>query len=105
MPVIPITSKTFAEVINLRDKLNNRHPFIVENGARVSIFPIAILRVNRNMQFWKTVFGCCAMCPDEPNGNNFWLRELQILRASLKPLSQSMPLPALQAWPQLLAST
>ena len=37
MPVIPITSKTFAEVINLRDKLNNRHPFIVENGAAIYI--------------------------------------------------------------------
>ncbi|MGB2374896.1 MAG: HAD hydrolase family protein, partial [Porticoccaceae bacterium] len=33
IPVIPITSKTFAEVKNLRIKLGNQHPFIVENGA------------------------------------------------------------------------
>lgn len=37
VPVIPITSKTFAEVITLRDQLNNRHPFIVENGAAIYI--------------------------------------------------------------------
>lgn len=37
VPVIPITSKTFAEVINLRDELDNRHPFIVENGAAIYI--------------------------------------------------------------------
>ncbi|MDB9969262.1 HAD-IIB family hydrolase [Porticoccaceae bacterium] len=37
VPVIPITSKTFTEVINLRDKLHNRHPFIIENGAAIYI--------------------------------------------------------------------
>jgi mannosyl-3-phosphoglycerate phosphatase family protein len=37
IPVIPITSKTFAEVQELRITLNNRHPFIVENGAAIAI--------------------------------------------------------------------
>ena len=37
IPVIPITSKTFAEVSRLRDQLNNKHPFIVENGAAIAI--------------------------------------------------------------------
>lgn len=37
IPVIPITSKTFAEVEQLRITLNNRHPFIVENGAAIAI--------------------------------------------------------------------
>ena len=37
IPVIPITSKTFAEVITLRNDLDNRHPFIVENGAAIYI--------------------------------------------------------------------
>ena len=37
IPVIPITSKTFAEVKNLRIKLGNQHPFIVENGAAIAI--------------------------------------------------------------------
>jgi|CoawatStandDraft_6_1074263.scaffolds.fasta_scaffold00653_6 mannosyl-3-phosphoglycerate phosphatase family protein len=37
VPVIPITSKTYAELVTLRDALNNRHPFIVENGAAIYI--------------------------------------------------------------------
>ncbi|WP_438970893.1 HAD-IIB family hydrolase [Methylophaga sp.] len=37
IPVIPVTSKTQAEVELLRDSLNNGHPFIVENGAAVFI--------------------------------------------------------------------
>jgi len=37
LPVIPITSKTFAEVMTLRDQLDNRHPFIVENGAAIYV--------------------------------------------------------------------
>lgn len=37
IPVIPVTSKTQAEVELLRDSLNNSHPFIVENGAAVFI--------------------------------------------------------------------
>jgi D-glycerate 3-kinase len=37
IPVIPVTSKTQAEVELLRDSLQNSHPFIVENGAAVYI--------------------------------------------------------------------
>lgn len=37
VPVIPVTSKTQAEVELLRDSLHNPHPFIVENGAAVFI--------------------------------------------------------------------
>jgi mannosyl-3-phosphoglycerate phosphatase family protein len=37
IPVIPVTSKTRAELFNLRNDLNNHHPFIVENGAAVFI--------------------------------------------------------------------
>jgi mannosyl-3-phosphoglycerate phosphatase family protein len=35
IPVIFCTSKTFSEVVSLREQLNNRHPFIVENGAAI----------------------------------------------------------------------
>jgi len=35
IPVIPTTSKTFAELQSLRRELNNQHPFICENGAAV----------------------------------------------------------------------
>jgi len=37
VPVIPITSKTAAELLTLREQLCNRHPFIVENGAAIYI--------------------------------------------------------------------
>lgn len=37
IPVIPVTSKTRAELELLRDNLNNPHPYIVENGAAVFI--------------------------------------------------------------------
>lgn len=37
VPVIPTTSKTFAELQQLRRELNNQHPFICENGAGVYI--------------------------------------------------------------------
>ncbi len=35
IPVIPTTSKTFAELIPLRASINNQHAFIVENGAAI----------------------------------------------------------------------
>ncbi|MES9958186.1 MAG: HAD-IIB family hydrolase [Sedimenticola sp.] len=37
IPMIPATSKTRAELIELRRVLDNQHPFIVENGAAVFI--------------------------------------------------------------------
>ena len=37
IPVIPVTSKTQAELEQLRDDLHNHHPFIIENGAAVFI--------------------------------------------------------------------
>jgi len=37
IPVIPITSKTQAELLYLRETVDNHHPFIIENGAAVYI--------------------------------------------------------------------
>lgn len=37
IPVIPTTSKTLAELLVIRQSLNNSHPFIAENGAAVFI--------------------------------------------------------------------
>ena len=37
VPVIPTTSKTRAELLSLREELDNGHPFITENGAAVFI--------------------------------------------------------------------
>jgi mannosyl-3-phosphoglycerate phosphatase family protein len=37
VPVIPATSKTAAELLDIRKELDNHHPFIIENGAAVYI--------------------------------------------------------------------
>ncbi len=37
IPVIPVTSKTYAEVLRLRRFMGNNHPFITENGAAIFI--------------------------------------------------------------------
>lgn len=37
IPLVPATSKTRAELGPLREELENRHPFIVENGAAVFV--------------------------------------------------------------------
>ena len=37
IPVIPVTSKTFSEVLKLKNELNNTHPFITENGSAIYI--------------------------------------------------------------------
>ncbi len=37
IPVIPVSSKTQAEIEVLRSTLNNHHPFIIENGAAIYI--------------------------------------------------------------------
>ena len=37
IPLVLASSKTRAEIIELRSALGNRHPFIVENGAAVFI--------------------------------------------------------------------
>jgi mannosyl-3-phosphoglycerate phosphatase len=39
IPVIFNTSKTFAELEELRGKLGNQHPFVVENGSAIYIPP------------------------------------------------------------------
>lgn len=48
IPVVFNTSKTAAELISLRQELNNRHPFIVENGSAIYLprgyFPHSIAR-------------------------------------------------------------
>ena len=55
-PVVPTTSKTFAELIPLRQELNNSHPFIVENGAAIylpkSRFPRPPKGVEDADEFW-----------------------------------------------------
>jgi mannosyl-3-phosphoglycerate phosphatase family protein len=56
IPVIPVTSKTQAEVEFIRETIDNTHPFIVENGAAVCIpvgyFPHQPAGTEQQGQFW-----------------------------------------------------
>ncbi|MFW1677378.1 HAD-IIB family hydrolase [Pontibacter sp. JAM-7] len=60
IPVIPVTSKTRAELLPLRGQLGNRHPFITENGAAVYIpveyFPIQPTECQQQGGFWVKAF-------------------------------------------------
>ncbi len=65
IPFVLTTSKTAAEVIDIREKLGNRCPFIVENGAGV-FFPIGsvnekALPENKNLQNLNGEFDYVAM--------------------------------------------
>jgi len=59
IPVIPITSKTRAEVLSFRQTINNQHPFIIENGAAICIpkgyfnqRPERATELGVNEQYW-----------------------------------------------------
>ncbi|GAB3281474.1 HAD-IIB family hydrolase [Parahaliea aestuarii] len=60
IPVIPVTSKTRAEIEQLRAELRNRHPFVVENGAAVFIpegyFPQAPAETRLYDGYWVREF-------------------------------------------------
>ncbi len=60
IPVIPTTSKTFAELQQLRLDLNNQHPFICENGAGVYIprgyFSPQLEGLSSEGEFWVKAF-------------------------------------------------
>ena len=60
IPVIANTSKTFAEMLVLQAELNNKHPFIIENGAAVYIpndyFPQRPTGMLQQGDFWVKSF-------------------------------------------------
>lgn len=71
IPVIPITSKTMAELLPLRKLLNNNHPFIVENGAAIYIPQDYFLEQPEN----STATGNFWVIKNAPSRNN-WLELL-----------------------------
>ncbi|MDF2182465.1 HAD-IIB family hydrolase [Neptuniibacter sp. CAU 1671] len=60
VPVIPVTSKTRAELLPLRAQLQNEHPFVTENGAAVFIpkgyFPLCPQGCEEAEAFWVKPF-------------------------------------------------
>lgn len=61
VPVLPVTSKTFSELVVLREELGNKHPFIAENGAAVFLpkgyFPEQPPETKERDGFWVHEFG------------------------------------------------
>lgn len=74
IPIIPNTSKTFAELIELRKRLNLNGPFIIENGAGIFIdkhfLPEKPKGVTWQDGFWVKSFS---------SNRNYWLGLLQKL--------------------------
>lgn len=60
IPVIPVTSKTRAELLSLRKELNNKDPFVVENGAAIfipkSFFKVQPQGTDECEEFWVRSF-------------------------------------------------
>jgi predicted mannosyl-3-phosphoglycerate phosphatase (HAD superfamily) len=56
IPLILASSKTRAEILDLRTALGNRHPFIVENGAAIVIpkqaFPVQPVDTKEQGEYW-----------------------------------------------------
>ena len=57
IPVIPTTSKTYAELIVLRDTIGLDGPFIVENGAAIYI-PHGFFKQKPAGTIWQDGFWC-----------------------------------------------
>lgn len=67
VPVIPATSKTFAEVAHFREQMSLDHAFIVENGAAVYV----PMDLNIRCPIGSKIF------------ENYWVREFGVRRQAL----------------------
>lgn len=78
VPWVLVTSKTRAEVELWREKLGNRHPFVVENGAAAFVprnyFPLpvpgATQRDNYEVLEWGKSYGYLVSCLKEASGRS-----------------------------------
>ena len=77
IPVIPTSSKTCAEIVALRKKLANDHPFISENGA-ASFIPKNYFTAPIAGSSLLNGFHCLSNCPPRKK----WLSLLALLQTS-----------------------
>lgn len=75
IPVIPCTSKTFAEMVELRERIGLDGPFIVENGAAVYL-PHGCLAQKPAGAIWQDGFWCKAFT----SGKSHWLKLLEAVK-------------------------
>ncbi|WP_218312180.1 HAD-IIB family hydrolase [Alteromonas antoniana] len=72
IPVIPTTSKTYAELIVLRDTIGLDGPFIVENGAAIYI-PHGFFEQKPAGTIWQDGFWCKSFI----SSKGYWLKLLE----------------------------
>lgn len=75
IPVIPTTSKTFAEMLVLRKRIGLTGPFIVENGAAVYI-PRNFFDQKPTGTVWQDGFWCKSFI----SSNHHWLQILEQIK-------------------------
>ena len=76
IPVIPTTSKTYAELLVLRDTIGLEGPFIVENGAAIYI-PHGFFGKKPSGTVWQDGFWCKAFTSQK----NYWLKQLDMVKS------------------------
>ncbi len=79
IPVIPTTSKTFAEMKVLRDQIGLNGPFIIENGAAVYI-PHGFFKQKPAGTVWVDGYWCKAFI----SSKNYWLKLLDKVSKEFK---------------------
>ncbi|WP_346993707.1 HAD-IIB family hydrolase [Alteromonas gracilis] len=72
IPVIPTTSKTFAELQPLRERIGLDGPFIVENGAAIFI-PHGFFKQKPSGTVWVDGYWCKAFISNK----NYWIKLLE----------------------------
>ncbi|MCW8092438.1 HAD-IIB family hydrolase [Alteromonas sp. ASW11-130] len=75
VPVIPTTSKTFAELIDLRITIGLNGPFIIENGAAIYI-PHGFFKQKPAGTTWQDGFWCKTFI----SSKGYWLKQLDIAK-------------------------
>lgn len=75
IPVIPNTSKTFAEMVELREKIGLHGPFIIENGAAAFI-PHGFFKQKPSSTVWQDGFWCKSFI----SAKGYWLKLLDIVK-------------------------
>ena len=74
IPVIPTTSKTFAELKPLRENIGLDGPFIIENGAAIFI-PHGFFKQKPSGTIWIDGYWCKAFISNK----NYWIKLLEKL--------------------------
>lgn len=79
IPVIPTTSKTFAELQPLREKIGLSGPFIIENGAAIFI-PHGFFKKKPSGTVWVDGYWCKAFISNK----NYWIKLLEKIGAEFE---------------------